>query len=1284
MKYPGSLHNHCDFSNFRLRDSINKIDSLIDYAIELGHKCVAFTEHETIANAVRIEEYYNKVKEKNPDFKVIRGNEIYLVRDGLNEETYDKTQDVFYHFILLAKDAEGHKQIRQISTRAWLRAWNFGPNKMTRVPTYYSDLEEIIGPNPGHVIASTACLGGALAKQLLLYKETQDENLYLKIQHWCKYLLALFGKNHFYLEMQPSENEEQIYVNKEILKLSKELKIPYIITTDSHYLKKEDAFIHKAFLTSQDGEREVDEFYQTTYMMSDEELRNYMGNSIGEEELQKAYENIDKIQSMCEDYSLKQPLHIPCLKWNQSKPIKDLTFWLNKIPYLNKFLNSDAEEDKLFAKILINKIEEDHQYQNERTYEELNECLKDTWVSSEVNNAHWSAYFLNLQKIVETCWEAGTLVGCGRGSGVGFLPLNMLDIVQINPLRENTATFRWRFLNPARVSVLDVDIDIESSKRSVVLNRFRDEYGKTRVANVLTLGTEQSKSAILTAARGLGIDVDEARYLSSMIESDRGQLRTLKQTYYGDEENGFLPNKQFCFEMDNNYPELWQVAQKIEGLICRSGIHAGGVIFVDQDICETAALMRASSGEIITQFELHDAEKLSLIKYDILSIEALDRIHICLDLLAEYGYIEPKDTLKETYESVIGVYKLERNNLDMWKMCWNHKVTDLFQMEKQSGIKGISLLRPTSVDDLAVLNSAIRLMPSEKGAEMPVNKLARFKANEKYWDKELADFGLGEKEKNILKPVVGISYGLSISQEQFMQLVQLPELGGFDLGFADKLRKSIAKKNPAEYEALTKQYYETIKEKKLNERLCYYTWDVLIAMSRGYGFNASHTLAYSMVGLQELNLAHRFPTIFWDTACIIAGSGAADEEAEAATDYSKLARAIGAAKNKGIHISLADINKSSFGFIPDVEENKILFGLKGIQGIGDEVVLKIIDNRPYRSIKEFIQKINPNKTVMVNLIKSGAFDNLIDRKKAMVWYIWEVCGKKNNLTLQNMGALLKYNLIPNTEELILSKRVYEFNRYIKSMCKTHNGYILDERAFGFITELGVDSIVDIEMFMSANAWDNIYQSYMDVIRVWLNKNKEETLEKLNFILFDEEWEKQATGNISAWEMEVLCFYYHEHELKNLNLHKYNIQKFNDLPETPEIDRTFEKGGKVVNLYKLGKICGTCIAKDKTKATVSLLTTEGVVTVKFRKEYFNLFDKQISIKGEDGKKHVVESSWFNRGNKLLICGLRSEEEFIAKKYASTGGHQLYKITDIDEQGDILLCSERYKGGIEEDA
>lgn len=437
--YPGGLHNHTEYSNLRLRDCIIKVEDLLWHAAKLGHEVVGITDHDSLSCHIKAEKIYQEIKKEYPNFKLIRGNEIYLVRNGLTAKNFQKGVDKYYHFCLYAKDIIGHKQIREISTRAWLRSWMNG--KMRRVPTYYQDLVEIIGKNPGHIIGSTACLGGALPTQLLKQSVTNDFNLLEKIKIWIMQMDNIFGHGNFFFELQPSHNNEQIYVNRKLIELSVEFDIPYIITTDSHYLKAEDRNIHKAYLNAQNGDREVDDFYATTYMMNTEELESYM--RLTEEELQFAYENILKIKDMCEDYSLMKPLKIPELKWKTHKYYSIENIY-TKIPWLNKFVNSDFSGDRELALAIVEKIAEDSSLQNQEAYDEINQNLEATWVSSEVNKTHWSSYFLNLEKIIDVCWDAGTLIGPGRGSGVGFILLYILGITQINPLREKTRTFSWR------------------------------------------------------------------------------------------------------------------------------------------------------------------------------------------------------------------------------------------------------------------------------------------------------------------------------------------------------------------------------------------------------------------------------------------------------------------------------------------------------------------------------------------------------------------------------------------------------------------------------------------------------------------------------------------------------------------------------------------------------------------------------------------------------------------------------------------------------------------------
>lgn len=1309
----GSLHNHTQYSNLRLRDCIIKENELIDCAIELGHKVVAITDHDCVSSAVKVQRYYKKIKKDHPDFKVILGNEIYLCRNGLDATNYVPGIDKYYHFILLAKDAIGHQQIREISTRAWERSYM--ARRMRRVPTYYQDLFDIIGANPGHVVASTACLGGALPTQLLRWLETGDKSIYKKIKIWVSQIDELFGHGNFFFEIQPDKYNEQTLANTNIVKLAKEMNMPYIITTDSHYLKKEDAKVHAAFLRSQSGDREVESFYATTYMMDTNEIEKYLSKTLSLEDIQFGYENIEKIANMCEDYSLEKPLKMPKLEWLKPDYVttaqKDK--WFKLVPELFTFYTSEDEGDKVLAQHVMARLNKDTTLHTEETYAAINECLEMTRVSSEVNKTNWSVYYLNLQKIIEVCWEAGTLVGPGRGSGVGFILLYILGITQINPLRETTPTKAWRFLNPSRVSVLDIDFDIEGGRRKMVLDKFGEVYGTDRVSNVATFGTEKSKSAILTAARGLDIDIDTASYISSLVPSDRGLTRTLSQCMYGDEEAGFTPVKQFVIEMTKNHPALWEVASRIEGLVNRLGQHAGGVIFVDEPFTNSAALMRAPDGTLITAFDLHDCESVSLIKYDALSVEAMDKIHICLDLLIEAGFVEAKPTLKETYESVVGIYNLEREDLKMWEMVWNHEIFSLFQMEQQSGIQGIELSKPASVSDLATLNSVIRLMVQEKGAEQPLSKFARFKKDINQWYEEMSYYGLTNEEQNILKPLLADSYGICESQEKFMQLVQIPECGGFDLTWADRLRKAVAKKRPQEYEELTQEYFKTVAEKDLSQNLCKYVWHVLVATSRGYGFNASHTLAYSLIALQEMNLAYKYPTIFWNCACLISDSGGQDEENEedesmeiqenyneincVATDnmedffedededfdedeeqkvrqkkkrtrkinYGKIATAIGKMKSAGIQVSPPDINKSTYTFSPDLEMNTIRYGLSGISKIGEELIQRILANRPYKSPNDLAEKIKINKPQVVNLIKAGAFDWVGDRVEIMKDYINSISGAKKRITLQNMKMLIDFNLLP--EELAFECKVYNFNKYLKKF-KEATFYLFDENAIRFYEENFDMDLLEIAgsghaFKIKQTTWEKIYQRYMDNVRPYVKDNQKELLNSINTTLTENVWEKYASGDLNKWEMDSISCYLHGHELDQVIEERNGFVDFSSLDEKPEVEETIYIKGKRIPLFVIHRIIGTVLDRDKTKKTVVLLTKSGVVNVKVYGPPFTFYDKRISEQLPSGKRRILERSMFTRGNKIIVTGIRKGNEFQAKKYARTPYHLIEQIVGI---------------------
>ena len=269
-------------------------------------------------------------------------------------------------------------------------------------------------------------------------------------------------------------------------------------------------------------------------------------------------------------------------------------------------------------------------------------------------------------------------------------------------------------------------------------------------------------------------------------------MYTLSQVYYGDEENGIQPNTEFVNLMNGQYNDVWKVAKEIEGLPVGVGSHAGGLILAVEDLTDNCALMKTRSGDIITQVDLHRAEDMRLIKYDCLNIDALEKIHIELDLLLEDGRIEWQGDLKSTYEKYLGTYNIERDNEKLWDLINEHKITSLFQFERQVGAQAVTIGKPRNLVDLSALNSVMRLMAPYPRAETPLERFGRFNKDITLWYKEMEQYGLTKHEMEVVKKYAEDSHGVIPSQEGFMEAVQDPEIGGFDLLWADKLRKSIA------------------------------------------------------------------------------------------------------------------------------------------------------------------------------------------------------------------------------------------------------------------------------------------------------------------------------------------------------------------------------------------------------------------------------------------------------------------------------------------------------------
>lgn len=1302
------VHSHTHYSNLRLLDCINRPKDLINRAIELGLAGIAITDHEALCGHIEINMYQQELLKEHPDFKVALGNEIYLT------DTRDMGQR-YYHFILIAKNKEGHRALRELSSRAWMNSyWDRG---MERVPTLKSDMEEIMKKYPGTLIATTACLGGELSVNtlnLINAEATGDKNG-AEIAHnnivnfmlWCKEIF----KDDFYVECAPGASRDQILVNKRLVSIAQAFGLKMVIGSDAHYLKKEDRYVHKAYLNSKGGEREVDEFYEFAYLQTNEEIiENLKKSDFSEDYIMQMFDNSYGIFEKIENYSLAHKQTIPKVSV-PDYPKK--SFDKEHYPILASMFESDDKVNRYWVNKCVDKLEKLNLY-NDTYLSRLEEEADIKQTISEKLETNMFSYPVTLEHYVNLFWECGSMVGAGRGSSCSGLNHYLLGITQLDPIKWNLPF--WRYLNKERVELGDIDLDLCPSKRPRILNEIKKERGQffrpdidelsrenLGCTLIATFGTEGTRSTILTACRGYraegfpdGIDVDTAQYLSSLIPSERGFLWSLSDVINGNPEKDRKPITLFINEV-NQYPGLLDIMIGIEGLVNKRSSHASGVILFDEDPYEFGSFMRTPKGEIITAYDLHMCEAAGMTKYDFLVTEVQDKLTEAIRLLQDYGEVESDLTLREIYDKYFHPNVLPIKDQNIWKALQENSVLNIFQFDSEVGSQAAKKIKPKSMLEMADANGLMRLMTAEKGQESPMDKYIRYKNNINLWYQEMDNYGLTKQEQEYLKPYFESSYGVPPSQEQLMRMLMDEHLCHFSLKDANAARKVVGKKQMNKIPALRQQVLDQAASPCLGN----YIWTCGVGPQMGYSFSIIHALAYSFIGFQTMYIATRWNPIYWNTACLIVNSGSLEEESdfeededtgevtkkkEKTTDYGKIAKALGDIIGKGIKVSLVDINKSSYSFEPDADNNVILFGMKALSNVGGPIIDQIIANRPYIGIADFMARCPLNKSAMFSLIKAGAFDKVEEkwakelgvepRQLVMTYYISKVCEAKKRITLQNFNGLIQHDLIP--EELDLQKRVFNFTKYLKANKKVGKYFVFDnicEEFYSKYFDMDLLEVINGLTCIEQTKWEKIYKSTMDKARDWIKENQNEILEKFNTILFKEMWDKYAGKSISAYEMESLCFYYHEHELKNVKMNKYGIVDFNDLSSEPAIDYFFKRNGRDLPIYKISKIIGTVIGKNDTRSSITLLTTTGVVNVKFTKEYFAMYNRQLSEKQPDGTKKVVEKGWFTRGVKLLVAGYRRDDTFVAKTYKNNGFHQIYKIVNVTDNGELELVHDR---------
>lgn len=787
-----SLHNHCYASNIRFLDSINRPEEMVQKAIDLGFSGIAFTDHESLSAAVTVLKIRDSIKEAHPEFKIIFGNEIYLI----DEKDLQQTKD-FYHFILLAKDLEGWQQLKTLSSRAWER--EYFERGIMRTPTTYQDIEEIVGKNPGHLIGCSSCLGGQLDKKILDH-DVAGANQFVK---WC---ISVFGRDNFALELQPSDSEEQTKVNPILVKLAKHYRVPFIVTTDSHYPNKEDAKIHSIYLNSkQSKDRETEKFYKYTYIMSVEEMKEVLRYSdLSEEDIEAAISNTELLTKDMRDFDFRHSTIVPKIK------IPPFTFSNTLLgycadgsyPFIKKFYESDDEQDRF----LMYQIEEGVKKKNiDLTEERLDRINTELDILDYLSNnlgQKISAY-LNLTKnVTDIAWKV-SLCGAGRGSACGEYINYLIGITQMDPLKYDLKY--WRFLNKERVELPDIDQDFQPEKTEAIIALLREEYGYDNVLNCATFKTESLKSAILSIMRGLGYNNDEASAIAALVPAHRGQTYTLKQCLEGDEEQGLEPVPDFENRL-RAYPGLFEGVQKIEGLPANASIHASALYIFNNGYLAQNSLMRAPNYTRMTAFSMSDSDLQSALKLDLLRTDAQSKMAKCLELLIKDGQIEWQGSWRATYDKYLHPDVIDYDNPEMWKKACEGKITNLFQMDSLVGAVTMAKGQPKNIRELAELNSIMRLQ-SESG-EQPIDRYVRFRDHPEEWDKEMQEAGLTEEEMQLMHHYLDAGHGVSSSQEVLMQILMDPKITNFTLGEANMARKYIAKKQTKKLIQLKKDFYE--------------------------------------------------------------------------------------------------------------------------------------------------------------------------------------------------------------------------------------------------------------------------------------------------------------------------------------------------------------------------------------------------------------------------------------------------------------------------------------------
>ena len=885
------LHVHTQYS---LLDGAIRIDDLLQRVAHFDMHSVAITDHGTMFGVV---EFYEKATKAG--IKPIIGIEIYVAPRSRFDKTPIDNRDLS-HLVLLAENQEGYRNLCKLASAAQLEGFYYKP----RID------KQILKENSRGLIAMTACLHGEIPRRILDGKIDAADAA-------AREYLQIFGENRFFLEVQNNGIDIQQRVNEALLDMSGRLSIPLVASNDCHYLAKEDVRAHDVLLCIQTGKTIQDDNrlkFRTDqlYFKSKAEMTAFFSNYPG------AIANTVDIAQRCNlEFDFK-------------------TYHFPKFDTGSEQTADEVFEQKVregFAQVLerlkgINPDLDEALYHKRIDYE-----------TSVIKDMGFSGYFLIVADFIRHAKKSGVPVGPGRGSAAGSLVAYSLGITDLDPIAHGLIF--ERFLNPARKSMPDIDVDFCIDGRETIYKYVADKYGGGDfVAQIITFGKLKTRAVIRDVGRALDIPLREVDAIAKMVPD------VLNISL----EDALLqePRLSELAEKDPNVADLIRICRVLEGLPRHASTHAAGVVIADRPLIDYLPLYRGKKGEVVTQFDMKIVEKIGLVKFDFLGLRNLTVIAKTLDLITRQG------------KTPLDLETIDLTDEATYRLLSAGDTTGVFQLES-SGMKDLLVrLKPECFDDIIALVALYRPGPMESG--MIDDYVARKHG------KKAVEYMVPE-----LEPILRETYGVIVYQEQVMKIGAV--LANYSMAEADDLRKAMGKKIVEIMARHRQRFVEGAVSNKIPEKQAKKLFD-LIEKFGGYGFNKSHSAAYALIAYQTAYLKAHFPVEIM-ASLLTSEMNSTDG----------VVKFIAECRQHDIPILPPDINASEKEFTVDGEH--IRFGLVAVKNVGESAIESIIaarEEQPFESLFNFCERVDlkkVNKRVIESLIKCGAFDSTGAKRSQM-------------------------------------------------------------------------------------------------------------------------------------------------------------------------------------------------------------------------------------------------------------------------------------------------------------